>query len=67
MEVDPEGGGAVLLVDGQAPLAGPALTVDELGTVPDVVVFLDQFDMGAHCCVLPQIRDSVFRNVERCF
>ena len=53
VEVDPERGGAVLLVHREPTFAGASLTVDELGPVPHVVVFLDQLDMGAHCDVLP--------------
>ena len=48
VEVHAQRGRAVLLVDAEAPLARAALPAGQLGGVPDVVVLVDELDVGSH-------------------
>jgi hypothetical protein len=48
VEVDAQRRRTVFLVDRHATLAGAAFAADQFGAVPDVVILVNQLDMGSH-------------------
>ena len=59
VEVDAQGGRAVLLVDRQPALARAPLATGQLGGVPDVVILVDQLDVRTHRGTSCKIRNVV--------